>query len=371
METSYDFIGSMGESESKAGLDAMGEGFGEGRVNPTQVALLMSGPVVDNGTFRVSSLSSIEKISTQISALEYVKQVTGPTRPNGVIIDYQNTTVLDQYQSTIQHMIGSDNRSVLLTVIFTTEPFARESINTIHELRDVAADAPADPNIDQMMVGGATATMFDIADMVWTDFGQMEYLVVIGIYVVLLLVLASVFSPLKSILTILLSISWTLALTLLIFQVYLGQPVLYLVPMILLVVCLGLGMDYDILLITRMREEVVKGMSNHDAIVHAVEKTGAIITACGVIMASAFGSMMLSNGYLLKQFGFALMFAILLDATIVRIYLVPAIMSLMGHWNWWAPGPIRRMNERRDRKRLRELKEAEESLQRDEDDIAR
>jgi RND superfamily putative drug exporter len=208
-------------------------------------------------------------------------------------------------------------------------------------------------------------------DMVWTDFGQMEYLVVIGIYVVLLLVLASVFSPLKSILTILLSISWTLALTLLIFQVYLGQPVLYLVPMILLVVCLGLGMDYDILLITRMREEVVKGMINHDAIVHAVEKTGAIITACGVIMASAFGSMMLSNGYLLKQFGFALMFAILLDATIVRIYLVPAIMSLMGHWNWWAPGPIRRMNERRDRKRLRELKEAEESLQRDEDDIAR
>ena len=63
---------------------------------------------------------------------------------------------------------------------------------------------------------------------------------------------------------------------------------------------------------------------------------------CGLIMAGAFGTMMLSEGWLLREFGFALMFAILLDALVVRIYLVPAIMSLLGKWNWWAPGRLQR-----------------------------
>ena len=171
--------------------------------------------------------------------------------------------------------------------------------------------------------------------------------------------MGSVVSPLRSILTILLSISWTMAVAFLLFQEVLGQPILYMAPMILLLVCLGLGMDYDILLTTRVREEVTRGRNNDEAIVHAVEQTGGIITACGVIMASAFGSMMLSNGYLLKEFGFVLMFAILLDATIVRIYLVPAIMSLLGKWNWWAPGLLKRRNEEHDRRRLDALRDAE------------
>jgi RND superfamily putative drug exporter len=101
-------------------------------------------------------------------------------------------------------------------------------------------------------------------------------------------------------------------------------------------------MDYDILLTTRIREEVSKGMTTNQAIVHAVEHTGGVITACGIIMAGSFGAMMLSDTAMLQQFGFALMFAILIDATVVRMYLVPALMSILGEWNWWAPGPLRR-----------------------------
>jgi RND superfamily putative drug exporter len=164
-----------------------------------------------------------------------------------------------------------------------------------------------------------------------------------------MVVLGSIINPLRSILTILLSISWTIATTMVIFNFILGFPILWMMPMILFVVCLGLGMDYDIFLTTRIREEAQKGMSDKDAIVHAVERTGGIITACGIIMASAFGTMMLSEGALLREFGFALMFAILLDATIVRIYLVPAIMSLLGKWNWYAPGRLQRV--RRDEKK--------------------
>ena len=100
---------------------------------------------------------------------------------------------------------------------------------------------------------------------------------------------------------------------------------------------MGLGMDYDIFLMTRVKEEVMKGKSDEEAIAHAVEYTGSIITICGVIMAGAFGTMMLSSMGMLQEFGFGLCFAILIDATIVRIYLVPAIMILLKKWNWWAP----------------------------------
>jgi RND superfamily putative drug exporter len=135
-----------------------------------------------------------------------------------------------------------------------------------------------------------------------------------------------------------------LAITSLVFQWAMGMYLDFLVPLILLVVCLGLGMDYDILLSMRIREEAHKGMSINEAIGHSLLQTGGIITTCGIVMASAFGSLLLTGNPMLMQFGMALMIAILLDATVVRTYLVPAIMSLLGKWNWWAPKRIQRVS---------------------------
>jgi len=122
-------------------------------------------------------------------------------------------------------------------------------------------------------------------------------------------------------------------------------------PMILFIILMGLGMDYDIFLVTRIREEVLKGKTDEDAIVTAVERTGGIITACGIIMAGAFASLMLSTMGLLQEFGFGLSFAIIIDAMLVRIYLVPAIMVLLKKWNWWAPGRLQRV--KRDEKKAK------------------
>jgi RND superfamily putative drug exporter len=355
VDTSYDYISSMADTESKQGLEVIQDGFGGGKVTPTQIAVEMSSVVIDDSVFDLEALRSIEDLSAAIAALDNVNQVTGPTRPFGVPVDFTNSSLMDGYGAITGRMVSEDRRAVLLTVTFDAEPFDMRSIASIENLRDLGARYEGGGGIAQVMVGGSTASMSDIAVMTQGDFADMAVLAIGSIYIVLLVVMGSLISPLRSILTILLSIAWTLAVALLLFQGLLGQPILYMAPMILLLVCLGLGMDYDILLTTRVREEVAKGRSTDEAIVHAVEQTGGIITACGIIMASAFGSMMLSNGYLLKEFGFVLMFAILLDATVVRIYLVPAIMSLLGRWNWWAPGPLRSMNEARDRKRLAAL----------------
>ncbi len=358
LETSYDFIEAMPETESRQGLDLMGESFGAGRMTPTLLAMEMSSPVVVGDTWNQSQLDSIEAISHDLSQLSNVNSVVSPTRPLGESepIDYANLSAYPaeeaaQYVALMKGMLGTeDTRVVLITVTFVADPFARESIESIQQIRTLsAAFALEDELVTAAYVGGSTASMYDISNLVWEDFEVMEVFVIIGIYIVLMVVLGSLISPLRSILTILLSISWTLAVTMALFTYLQGIQILWLMPMILMIVCLGLGMDYDIFITTRIREEAQKGKSDREAIVHAMEKTGGIITACGIIMAGAFGTMMLSEGALLREFGFALAFAILLDSIIVRIYLVPAIVSLLGKWNWYAPGRLQRV--RREEKK--------------------
>ena len=186
---------------------------------------------------------------------------------------------------------------------------------------------------------GTAVVMYEVSEQVKDQFTMVEIVVIVLIIILLFVVMRSYLIPLRSVLTILMSISWTLAMTHLIFVDVLGEDVLWMIPIMLLVICLGLGMDYDILLTTRIKENVkARGMSNDDAIRHAVTHTGSVITICGLIMGGAFGTLMISGMTLLQEFGFALCFAILVDALLVRTYIVPAIMHLLGDWNWRGPG---------------------------------
>ena len=223
------------------------------------------------------------------------------------------------------------------TVDAAMSPRSMESIQYTDKVFDAYRDA------NQGLVFGLWGTgsaviMYEVSEMVKGEFTLIEALVVILILILLFVVMRSYLIPVRSVLTILMSISWTLAATHLLFTQVLGEDVLWLVPILLLVICLGLGMDYDILLTTRIKENVMSlGMDNDEAIHHAVTHTGSVITICGLIMGGAFGTLMLSSMPLLQEIGFALCFAILVDALLVRTYIVPAIMHLLGDWNWKGP----------------------------------
>jgi RND superfamily putative drug exporter len=98
-------------------------------------------------------------------------------------------------------------------------------------------------------------------------------------------------------------------------------------------------MDYNIFILTRVREEATKGKHLNDAIVGAIEQTGAVITAAAIILAGSLGALMLSSDLFLRQLGFSFAYSILIDALVVRTYLVPAVMSKVGRWNWYNPIP--------------------------------
>ena len=349
-ETSFDFIGAMGDSESIDGIKAMTEDFGAGSIQPTQIVITGDVVVYDGTDFNYAYLDAIENITAAVASETEVQKVTGITRPFGEAVDYRNLDQLNdeersQVMSAMLSAMGKDNRSVLLTVVLTEQPQSADSVAFISEMREELVDLKAqEPQMasSEIYVGGVTAALYDTAEYTDSEFLKVEVLVVVGIFIVLMIVLGSILLPTFAVISIAMSISWAFALTYFVFGTMLSLPVLWLIPLILFVMLMGIGIDYNIFILTRIREEIHKGKETKEAVVDAVDWTGGIITALALIMAGAFGAMMLSSNAMLQEFGFALTVAILLDAMIVRTYIVPAGLAVMGKKAWWAPGRLQR-----------------------------
>jgi len=257
--------------------------------------------------------------------------------PGAPLVDLENAYFYTAYTS---GLISEDGKYVKMTVIMEDEPLSNLSMATIDDIRafmDAAVTVFGTAFVVDYWVTGTTAVMYDISVLVNQEFMWIELGVIILIFLLLFFVMKSYLTPLRAILTILMSIAWTVGMTHILFGWLLDIPVLWIIPIVLLVICLGLGMDYDILLTTRIKENVTKGMTNDEAITHAIQKSGAVITICGLIMSGTFFTLTFSSSPMLQEFGFALGFAIMVDALIVRTYIVPAVMHLLGDWNWKGP----------------------------------
>jgi RND superfamily putative drug exporter len=170
-------------------------------------------------------------------------------------------------------------------------------------------------------------------------------------YLILLVLLRSVLLPLKAVLMNLLSVGATYGVLVLVFQHGAGKVVGLdstpqieaWIPIFLFAMLFGLSMDYEVFLLSRMREEWDARHVNEQAVAYGLEHTGRIITAAAIIMIAAFSGFLAGSFVGLQEFGLGLAAAILLDATIVRALLVPAAMKLLGNWNWWLPERVRRV----------------------------
>lgn len=400
-ETSYDMIGTMPPGEARDGVDIIVSTVGGGVIMPTYYVAGSQNSLIDSidhqnreliwndaafGPFssdmrtaddRITGLDNVQyamslplyrdmeiliplilsnmPADVVIGAIIAAKGIDREmaTAVYGLLQGYVETasavgmdlSVPAQYNylAYLLGFVSEDGMYTKTTVIMKDEPMSAISMDTIDDIRKILSEiSAASSALSATWVTGSVAITYDISNTVNSEFRWIELGVVVLIFLLLFFVLKSYLTPLRAIITILMSIMWTLGLTHILFSWVLDVPVLWIIPIVLLVVCLGLGMDYDILLTTRIRENRLKGMSNDEAIANAVEKSGAVITLCGLIMSGTFATLMLSSSPMLQEFGFALSFAILVDALVVRTYIVPAIMHLMGDWNWKGPKWLQR-----------------------------
>ncbi|MEM3996252.1 MAG: MMPL family transporter, partial [Pyrobaculum sp.] len=190
------------------------------------------------------------------------------------------------------------------------------------------------------LIGGAASWKNVVYNEIYVKFWNFQvFVVVVLVYLILAILLRSFLIPLRLIATVLMSIAWSLALEVFLFQEALGQPTYWLVPIILFAFLMAVGTDYDIFIVARIREELEKGLGEKEAIRQAIVTTGPVITGAAIILAAAFSTLMLSQVTLLRQVGFTIAFAALVDAFIIRPLVVPALIVLAGRYNWlWIRG---------------------------------
>ncbi len=336
----YDFLGGADKNlESIKASSMLSDSFGGSTMFPTYVVVNFSSPLLENGGFNETEMATLQAMSTYLLNHAHIREVTGPTMPYGTPITYNNITDTNSSDYTsITQSIGADNKTALLTVEFSIDPYSSQALSDAEEIRTSLHETFDDANgVTAIYVGGTTGGMIDVKNIFDSQFDTILPIVGIGVAIVLFIVLSSLILPIFAVLSVLMSIVWTMAITAVVFQNIYGYGILFITPMVLLVLLLGIGMDYNIFILTRIREETAKGRKLNDAIIHAIEQTGGIITAAAVILAGSLGALMLSSNLLLKEMGFAFALSILIDALVVRTYVVPAVMSVLGKWNWYNP----------------------------------
>jgi RND superfamily putative drug exporter len=233
-----------------------------------------------------------------------------------------------------------------LVVFPTTGPQEQATADTIARLRADVLPAVVGRGPAQAHIGGAAATLSDVGRRTSQRLPVFVAAVLALSFVLLLLVFRSVLVPLKAVLLNLLSIAASYGIMVAVFQWGWGGaligltetvPIVSFIPMLLFAVLFGLSMDYEVFLLSRVREEYMRTGDNNAAIVRGISGTARIITSAAMIMVTVFLSLVFAPDPSSKMLGLGMATAIFVDATIVRMVLVPATMTLLGRANWWQP----------------------------------
>jgi RND superfamily putative drug exporter len=242
------------------------------------------------------------------------------------------------------------SQSVLISAIPATPAISNASQDTVEAIRAIETPPGA-----EVQVTGSTADFVDFQASLADHLPLAAAIVIGATLVILFLMTGSAILPVKALLMNVLNLSAVFGILVFVFQdgrlegllAYTSQGALeQTMPVLLFALAFGLSTDYAVFLLSRIKEARDGGATNSDSVAIGLERTGRIITAAALLFAIAIGAFATSEIVFIKQNGLGTALAVLLDATIIRAFLVPSLMELLGNWNWWAPPPLRRLHER-------------------------
>lgn len=297
------------ETAERQGYDLLTEAYGEG-FHSTLVV------IADPANEQNASPDKLAALSKKLNELDHVVKAS-PAMPN------------------------QKGELFLLSVTPEDGPNAPETKELVKEIRDLS-----DGNNMALMVTGATAVNIDVSDQIMGALPVFAILIVVFAFVLMMVVFRSILVPLKAVLGFVLSIGATLGFTVFVVQDghfldLFGFPgssaVLFLLPVLAIGILFGLSMDYEVFLVSRMREEYAHTGDAKKAVLAGLNENGTVVTAAGLIMIAVFSGFIFSHDPIIKQMGLTLAAGVLLDAFVVRLAIVPAVMTLMGKSAWYFP----------------------------------
>ncbi|MHA1667265.1 MAG: MMPL family transporter [Candidatus Heimdallarchaeaceae archaeon] len=248
------------------------------------------------------------------------------------------------YRMLFDRYTNEDNSTVIIDIQPSFDPYSSYIEQWIVDAREIFDEFESNSSYNFYLAGSSTDVV-DSVEMVYDMLPMIIGVIVFIVYLLIAIMFKSVLVPLRLIFTVGLTISWIYGLTALIFDVgiinwmipLLGEinSLYWATPVMSFSILIGLTLDYDIFLLSRISEFRDKGYTERASIIKGLCKTGGIISMAGVIMAISFSGLMFSNVWVLNEFGFILTIAVILDTFVIRTILVPAIMYIAQKWNWW------------------------------------
>jgi uncharacterized membrane protein YdfJ with MMPL/SSD domain len=342
--TSGDNRGVPLTTESTKGLDLLSKALGPGALSPN---ILVVDTGRRDGAFSPQTVAAERRLAGELRADPEVLPNTiqapglitgGPGKPDQQALDQLvQANLVDPTGQVLQFRVAGEH-----------DTGTQQAVDLVNRMRDDYIPNAGFPGNEYLT--GAPAFGVDFLDKAYGAFPWLIAAVLVLSYLLLLRAFRSVVLPLKAVIMNLLSIGATYGVLVLVFQDGAGDALGLQessqidgwIPIFLFAMLFGLSMDYEVFLISRMREEWDRTHDNETAVAHGLERTGRIITAAAIIMVAAFSGFMFGSFVGLQEFGVGLAAAILLDATVVRAVLVPATMKVLGDWNWYLPERVRR-----------------------------
>jgi RND superfamily putative drug exporter len=301
------------DTTSRQAYDSLDKGFGPGVNGPLLVASEFKSPA--------EAKPVLQKLEKAVDGAADVEAVSEPT------LDEKGTVAV-------------------FTVLSKSEPWADATVELVEDLRDTTIPGALQGTKAQSYVGGQTAGYIDLGAQIAEKLPLMIAIVVALSFFVLLIAFRSLLVPIKAAAMNLLSVAAAYGVVTAVFQLGWGSsligldhaiPIVSFVPLLMFAILFGLSMDYEVFLLTQMREHFTKYGDEKRAVIEGLANTGRVITSAAAIMVCVFTSFVLNGDPVVKEFGVGLAIAIAIDSTLVRCLLVPAVMVLLGKRAWWLP----------------------------------
>jgi RND superfamily putative drug exporter len=327
-------------SASNQGLSVMTDKFGSSIISPSTIVVTTSTPITyGDDQLNQTLLKQIELISSTALSVPGVTSVNGPTRPYGSPFNYTEVLQLpeperSQYIAGMLSDIGLNNKTAQVSLGLGSNSMSQAAIDTLLKVESAISSLPLLKGVS-VYYGGETQSTYDNQSFLNGILPEVILVLAAAVYVILLVQLRSVFTPVRLVFTILCSVAFSLAGLALVYFYAQGLPILDFAPLFVVVTMLGVGIDYDIFFVTRIREEVLNGSGDREAIKTALDKVWVTIFGLGLILATVFTSLILTRIPLLGEMGFAVATAVMIDVGIVILFFVPALMGLAEKFNWW------------------------------------
>jgi RND superfamily putative drug exporter len=288
--------------------------------------------------------NTIDRLSKRLASDPRCSRVISIT----TIAEGERSSLDDLSRETRRTFLSSDGRAALLEVLPAASVSLRDQVNWVRDLRKTGAEALTGVPGATLKIGGIPALNADYQTIVAERFAPVTGLVVVGTLLALLCGFRSLFAAVKAIVLNLLSVAASFGALVLVFQDGHGSRLLGvhggtgsvfpLVPIVAFAIVFGLSMDYEVFLVARVLEARRSGLSEMDAIPEGLARTAGLITSAAAIMIVVFAAFTFGSFMVVKMIGFTLAVAVLIDATLVRIVIGPALLRIAGDWNWWPGG---------------------------------